>query len=688
MKSAAGLAVPAVQASSARAPEPVDFRYAPKDQQSAYCFPDDPHKSLVNQAGSLMIGHAGKGNPFVFPVVAEFDMTGMGPVSVSRQQMEGPKIPIVHTRLEKGSARLELIHFATRRASEGRVDNVLAKLEPAGSASVSIKLHTREQVRGETVDGRGRVFLAGRLFLVANCPVQVNDMGYFWRVSLAATGDILVRLPQAGQTVLAADGGQELLAEARAFWQSWNPFGSDVKWSLPKTYMDFLEACARNILQAREERSGRLTFQVGPTCYRGLWVVDGHFILESARYLGYHDDALAGLDTTWTYQKPSGAVTAGGGEDHIKDTAIAMFSTVRQAELSQRMDLVARRVPEMRKGLEFLKSMRAKGLTEDTIVGRYGLHAMSFGDGGLPKCNEFTNALWMLAGLRAVTGAQPDLSDFRSFHDDYLRVFRTAATREMRRHPQGFDFLPMTMKDDPLWQVPENKWIQLQTGQWALSQAIYPGVVFEPSDPIVRGHVRLMQACTQEEVPIETGWILHGGLWCYNAGFAAHAYLWAGESDWGRRTFHGFLNHATPSWCWREEQPLQGNAQAYYVGDMPHNWASAECVLYLRHMMALEDGSSLRLLEGIGDVELKSGEAWSVSNTPTRFGTVSMDLTKSGSSWQLRYRRGAGPSPASLRLPAALGHRKFASAKGAAARPGGKGIEVDPQSKEWVAIFS
>ena len=37
-----------------------------------------------------------------------------------------------------------------------------------------------------------------------------------------------------------------------------------------------------------------------------------------------------------------------------------------------------------------------------------------------------------------------------------------------------------------------------------------------------------------------------------------------------------------------------------HVGDMPHNWASAECVLYLRHMLALEDGHSLRLLAGIG----------------------------------------------------------------------------------------
>ena len=73
---------------------------------------------------------------------------------------------------------------------------------------------------------------------------------------------------------------------------------------------------------------------------------------------------------------------------------------------------------------------------------------------------------------------------------------------------------------------------------------------------------------------------------------------WCGvpATDWARLTFHGFLNHATPLYCWREEQPLRGALSAHCVGDMPHNWASAECILFLRHTLALEDGGALRLL--------------------------------------------------------------------------------------------
>ena len=60
---------------------------------------------------------------------------------------------------------------------------------------------------------------------------------------------------------------------------------------------EMIEALARNILQAREIKDGLPVFQVGPTVYRGLWVVDGHFFLEAAHYLGYGDDAQRAIGT-------------------------------------------------------------------------------------------------------------------------------------------------------------------------------------------------------------------------------------------------------------------------------------------------------------------------------------------------------------------------------------------------------
>jgi hypothetical protein len=257
----------------------------------------------------------------------------------------------------------------------------------------------------------------------------------------------------------------------------------------------------------------------------------------------------------------------------------------------------------------------------------------------------------------------------------------------MARHPGGFDYLPMVMKEDPAWQRSEWDRPRPQAAQWALSQAIYPGVEFDPAHAVVRGHLALMRACTKEDVPIETGWLPHEGLWTYAAAFAAHAYLWAGEREWARRTFTGFLNHASPLYCWREEQPLRGSALAGYVGDMPHNWASAECVLYLRHMLALEDGPALRLLAGVEKEDLAWREPFRLAATPTRFGRLDLELTPEARGWRLTFRRVAGPAPGSLKLPARLGNARFWRVQGAAAKAAGGVVEVDPSAAAFSATW-
>jgi hypothetical protein len=93
----------------------VDFRYAPRLSQTTICFPDDPKKSLVGQAGELRYGF-GK-NLMVsmedFATVCTFSLAGMQDDRVVRQWLEAPHIPIVHTLTERPTATLELTAFAT-----------------------------------------------------------------------------------------------------------------------------------------------------------------------------------------------------------------------------------------------------------------------------------------------------------------------------------------------------------------------------------------------------------------------------------------------------------------------------------------------------------------------------------------------------------------------------------------------
>lgn len=520
-----------------------------------------------------------------------------------------------------------------------------------------------------------------------------------------ATGDkplrIFFRFPQEGQEFNRIKPGLEdadrLLAGARSYWQNWKPFGGEVSWELPSRYGDFLVACARNIQQAREVIDGKLVFQVGPTVYRTLAIVDGHFLLEAARYLGYDSEAQQGLETTWAHQDPEGGVFGAAGRKHYKDTAIAMFTLVRQAELTQDWSYFRQMQPNILRGVEFLKGLCKEGEKEGSANGRYGLLARGYGDGGIGGVrSEFTNPVWTLAGLKAVVEAADRLgiSGFDStkqFYDQIRASFFAAARQEMRPHVGGFEYLPMLMKEDPAWSAPD-EWDRPrpQSGQWALSQAIYPGLVFEKDHPVVKGHLALMQACTQEDLPAETGWLPHEGVWPYNGAFVAHAYLWAGLADWARLTFTGFLNHASPLYCWREEQALRGSLVARYVGDMPHNWGSAECILYLRHMVAFEDGNTLRLLPGIGDYELQAEQPYILDHSPTRFGRISTTLEPLDRhlGWSLKFERGTGPAPGSVELPASLGSRlRFSEIAGAKTRREGDSILVAPEATSWKATW-
>ena len=669
----------------------IDFRYAPLSSQTAFCFPDDHQKSLVGQRGELRYARC----------TVEFSVLGMEADRVAWQRLEDPAIPIVHTRVDRPEAWIELTTFATSREGEGRVDNVILEIRPREAARVCA-VPSVSVTRGNTTVKDGAVYLEGGLLLMADAPLSGRN-----RFSLqegVATADRplrrFVRLPQEGQPFEKLKSGlsapEALVAEARAYWRNWKPFAGSIDWALPGRYGEFLTACARNILQAREVKDGRLTFQVGPTVYRGLWVVDGNFILESARYLGYDSEAQQGLEATWARQEKSGAIFAGAGREHWKDTGIAMFTLVRQAELSGDFSYFKKMQPEILRAAGFLRDLREKARAEGSANGRYGLLPRGMGDGGLRGVrSEFTNTLWALAGLKAVTdtAARLGITGFEpvaQLHSEMRTALFQAIRQEMRTHPAGFSYLPMLMKEDAQWSAAEERQRpQPQVAQWALSHAIYPGLLFEKDDPVVRGHIALMQACTREDVPAETGWIPHEGLWTYNAAFVAHAYLWAGLSDWARLTFHGFLNHATPLYCWREEQPLRGSLTADYVGDMPHNWASAECVLFLRHMLALEDGGTLRLLAGIGDFELAAGVPYSVKNSPTRFGRITLHLQPDGRKWTLGFQRAAGPAPQAVELPRSLGAAlRLSEVKGAAFKQEGARLLVDPAARAWTAVYA
>jgi hypothetical protein len=694
----------------------VDFRYRPRLSQATICFPDDPKKSLVGERGDLRYGFAkalmvGMED---FATVCTFSLAGMQDDRVERQWLEAANIPIVHTLIDRPTATLELVGFATRHGAEGRVDNVLMTITPKSDAVAAMpRIHIRSCVPLKLLaDGPMIVvgeenstmpfLVASRLANPAGGAVWWEESGHTLYLPHGETShdqplQYLVRFPQDGQSAEALQGmlgkPEVLLEECREFWKHWKPFGS-LSWSYPGKSGAFLTACARNIQQAREVKNDRLVFQVGPTVYRGLWIVDGNFLLEAARYLGYDKEADDGLQSEWAKQLPSGQVVAAVPGEHWKDTAIAMFTLVRQCELKQDWQFFKDLEPNVRRAIEFLVRMRDEGVKGSSINAKYGLLPPGFADGGIGGVrSEFTNTVWTLAGLKAVAAAaehlgMDSLTMAKTFYDQLRAAFLAAAKIEMVRHPNGFEYLPMLAKGDPAWRDPD-PWQRPrpQTAQWALSHAIFPGGVFDKDDPIVHGQIALLQSCTQEDVPAETGWLWHDSVWNYNASFAAHVYLWAGLPQSADRTFRGFLNHASPLYCWREEQPLQHALVGQDWGDMPHNWASAECIRYLRHMLVLEDGDRLRLLEGI--LSGKKQERFYLERTPTRFGRVTLDAEPLANStgWKVDAVLDFAKRPAAVEIPTVLCGRRFDRVEHATYQLQGKTILVDVAATRWTAFW-
>ena len=696
----------------------IDFRYAPRLSQATICFPDDPKKSLVGQAGELRYGfaHALSVGMEDFATVCSFSLAGMQDDRVVRQWIEAPHIPIVHTLIDRPTATLELVAFATRHQNEGRVDNVLITILPKAAPVAAIpRVHVRTCAELKQLTGPPTIVIGDAKsnlpFLVAAKVGPAHDYATFWEeggytlylphgiASHQEPLEYLVRFPQEGQAAEALQDmlqqPDELLQQARVFWHAWKPFGN-VAWSYPRTHGEFLTACARNIQQAREVKNGKLVFQVGPSVYRGLWIVDGNFLLEAARYLGYDKEADEGLLSEWAKQLPTGQIVASGGGEHWKDTAIAMFTLVRQCELKQDWQLLRDLEPNVRHAIDFLNKLRDDARLGDSTNGKYGLLAPGFADGGIGGVrSEFTNTVWTLAGLRAVWQAAERLNINSlqlagSFYNELRSAFLAAAKQEMAHDPRGFDYLPMLPHADPAWHEsdPWNR-PRPQTAQWALSHAIFPGIVFDKEDPIVRGHIALMQACTQEDVPAETGWLWHESVWNYNASFAAHVYLWAGLHDWADRTFRGFLNHASPLYCWREEQPLQHALVGQDWGDMPHNWASAECVRYLRHMLLLEDEGRMRLLEGLITENPTDRFPFRLERTPTRFGRVDINFEPTAKDgWKLGFNIQPGVRRAdSVEVPVSVLGRRFDHVEGVASRRQGGRILIAPNVNKWVAFW-
>ncbi len=647
-------------------PEGVDFRYAPPWWQTAICLPDDPDKVLVGKEGQVLLdfGRSGVRN---FGVVLQPEIEPAAPWR--QQQTVSPRAPIVQTVQsdaalhlcseafvvippESGAALPEApsggspkMHLFNWAAPERRIV-LLLTLRNTGAQ----ELHRRPALRISSVPPV-RSVQGGGVLVGPGTRIQSSESGA--ELGLAAGQPAMIRLPemllrpgegrQLAWTIdrnspavlppLTTAQASQARDAAREWWER-----ADLPWNTIQVpdagIQGMLEACVRNIWQARRSRT---------VCRHSMWVPRS--IADSGWWMDHScwrprpswDAAWtrAGVEYLLSHQKPDGSFEV---LPHFwKENGIVLWAASRHARLTQDPAWLRARWPKLRAVVQAIAALRVRASARPDAP-EFGLLPPGEVDGGISNAArpEYSNTYWCLAGLKSIIAAAhwlgelDDASAWQHEYDDFLAAYRRAAARDVRLDPAGHRYVPTMMRDID-HHVP-------QRGQWAFCHAVYPGGVFAPGDPLASDQLAMLRATRKagEGLVYDTGW-MRGGIWTYFASFYGHAVLWNGQADEAAGVLYDFARHACPTRVWREEQKPagQGNEE---VGDMPHNWASAEFVRLCDHLIELDRGDELHLFEGLPRSWAGPGKVTRLSGVLTPFGPLHLELrvTDDGQSVHLR----------------------------------------------------
>ena len=628
----------------------IDFRYAPDVIQTCIGLVDDPFKSIVREDGSLnynyranswglddavipgqdqipqIVRPANKSLRFLHRLKPAF--THKDKLLGASQYYGDPALPFVTTVEKYANSRLEWTVFAYTDGKGLRADIVhwnLSVTEDFGYAPSRVEL----QLAGAYEELPSIIQSPGTTGYWTEDGFNLDGITHFQFLKGGEKREGVFAIVFAGEldpADVTCEWAMRARDQMRDYWSNIKLFENNFCIPEPQI-MGMLQACARNLLQAREVKNGLAEYQVGPTVYRGLWVIDGHFMLEAVHMMGKRQEAYQGVDAVLRRVAEDGSIQI--LPDHTKETGIALATFVRQCELMNDDQRLLSLWPVMCRALDHIYVQRQKAIE---LGGDYpGIFPPAFMDGGIAgPFADYSTPLWILIGLKsaAEAGERLDLEGchrFRSLYEELYQLLLSCIERDRREESEGNRYFPMNME--------ERDYDRPQSATWSLAHAITPGELFAPEDQVTSDFLTLLDSIDNEQgIPKETGWIHDQALWGYSSMFYAQAWLYAGRADKAADYLYAFANHAAPSRVWREEQSLKASHAAEYCGDMPHNWGSAEFIRLVRHMLVLEKQGGLEIFAGL-PTDWLPGEAsgpLELVNTATAYGEVSVSLSYAG----------------------------------------------------------
>jgi hypothetical protein len=626
----------------------VDFRYAQSWWQSTICLLDDSDKTVVGKEGRVLLDW-GSGWFRNYAICLEPEI--VGGAKWLRQQTASPRAPVVQTW--KDAAGVEVLEetfvvtpkLGQRQVAADKTRRIVVLMtlrNTTGAAAVrqpALHIHSVAPVQFSAKDG---IVMAGKDTRIAASGRVEAGKGksktdftlLLPPVTLApgASQQVAFTIERRGDksaSALTTTEAGALRDAARCWWETADlPFETV---QIPDAGVQaVIESSVRNIWQAREILRGKPAYHIGPTSYRSLAMVDDSFIYETLCMLGRERDARDGIEYFLGHQEADGSFQLiyryNGVKGFWKENGIMLWAACRHAQLLQDKAWLRAKWPALKRIVEAIRRVRKESYADPASLG-YGLLPGGYIDGGLDNKPpgskpEYSNIHWTLTGLKAAITAARWLGDARSAaawqkeYDEFYGMFRKATARDTLKDPSGNAYVPTMMGN--VGGFPPQK------GQWAFCQAVYPGQIFPAGDSMVEGQLAMLRAAKVEGLVFDTGW-LKDGLWTYFASFYAHAVLWMGHGDEAAQVLYDFANHAAPTRVWREEQKPVGKG-VEEVGDMPHNWASAEFIRLTTHLLELDRGDELHLLEGMPAQWLKAGMTTKLNGVQTPFGSLRMTV--------------------------------------------------------------
>jgi len=661
-------------------PQVIDFRYSPTVWQSTIGLPDDPHKTVVASKGGLYydfeppdlsddtIRYQGiNGSALHFNTRVMAMLADANEYTPTHQELYHARIPIITTTQRNNGLLLRQQAWAKAPKSNDieqwaprRVDYLWLKMKNEDAETrkgqIKLKIASNKTLSWEkdhlfnkenpsevllSIDPSKAVIGKEEEHFVIYLPEKELAPGEEYQVLVTLYpgkfarpfnddprmykhyADYRNKAQSINIKATRVSDAESEVNQAIAFWKTTPIPYSRI--SVPDHSLQrVLESSIRNIYQARERLEGRPVFQVGPSYYRGSWSVDGPFFMEAFSYLGLMEETRAALE------HQADGDTGPGGIKFSKKPGLRLWMFWRHAQLTGDWDWLETIWPKVVRDVNLIKEYREMSRKDDNPVND-GLMPAGYADGGLGGVRqEYTNVYWTLTGLKYAIETAEKLNkpseDWRAEYQDYWQVFNRARNRDKLIDTEGNIYVPPTMiGEDP---APP------QRGAWAFMHSIYPGQIYTQDDALMQGTMDMLDDNQREGLIYGTGWLAHG-IWNYAASFYAHAHLWLGHGKKAASTLYAFGNHASPMMTWREEQyPVGQMLGEQYFGDMPHNWASAEFIRLVRHLMIFERDDELHLLEGLPIAWTRPGDQTRLADVPTSFGDVSLllDMAKDGQS--------------------------------------------------------